>query len=77
MTSILVVMLNTAGVPAYYTWIGTRSLPYAYSEIPLPIVANHMICAIQLKKDEFIFLDGTDATCFLAFPLRISRKKKR
>lgn len=68
MTSILVVMLNTAGVPAYYTWIGTRSLPYAYSEIPLPIVANHMICAIQLKKDEFIFLDGTDATCFFGIP---------
>lgn len=68
MSSILTVMLNAAGVPAYYTWIGTRSLPYAYSETPLPIVANHMICAIELKKDEFIFLDGTDATCLFGLP---------
>jgi hypothetical protein len=68
MSSILTVMLNAAGVPAYYTWIGTRSLPYSYRETPLPMVSNHMICAIQLKKDEFIFLDGTDATCFFGIP---------
>jgi hypothetical protein len=68
MSSILTVMLNTAGVPAYYTWIGTRTLPYSYRETPLPMVANHMICAIQLKKDEFIFLDGTDATCIFGIP---------
>jgi hypothetical protein len=68
MSSILTLMLNTAGVPAYYTWIGTRSLPYTYHETPLPIVDNHMICAIQLKKGEFIFLDGTDATCVFGVP---------
>lgn len=68
MSSILTVMLNAAGVPAYYTWIGTRSLPYSYRETPLPIVSNHMICAIELKKGEFIFLDGTDATCFFGIP---------
>lgn len=68
MSSILTVMLNAAGVPAYYTWIGTRSLPYSYRETPLPIVANHMICAIQLQKDEYIFLDGTDATCIFGIP---------
>ena len=68
MSSILTMMLNTAGVPAYYTWIGTRSLPYTYRETPLPIVDNHMICAIQLKKDGFIFLDGTDPTCVFGIP---------
>ena len=68
MSSILTMMLNTAGVPAYYTWIGTRSLPYTYRETPLPIVDNHMICAIQLKKGEFIFLDGTDPTCVFGIP---------
>lgn len=68
MSSILTVMLNAADIPAYYTWIGTRSLPYTYRKTPLPIVANHMICAIQLKEDEFIFLDGTDATCFFGIP---------
>ncbi len=68
MSSILTLMLNTAGVPAYHTWIGTRSLPYTYRETPLPIVDNHMICAIQLKKNEFIFLDGTDPTCVFGIP---------
>ena len=68
MSSILTVMLNAAGVPAYYTWIGTRTLPYSYHETPLPLVANHMICAIQLKKDEYIFLDGTDPTCIFGVP---------
>ncbi len=68
MSSILTMMLNTAGVPAYYTWIGTRSLPYTYRETPLPIVDNHMICAIQLKPGRFIFLDGTDPTCVFGIP---------
>jgi hypothetical protein len=68
MSSILTLMLNTAGVPAYHTWIGTRSLPYTYRETPLPIVDNHMICAIQLKKGAFIFLDGTDPTCVFGIP---------
>jgi hypothetical protein len=68
MSSILTVMLNAAGVPAYYTWIGTRSLPYSYRETPLPLVSNHMICAIELKKGEYIFLDGTDPTCVFGLP---------
>jgi hypothetical protein len=68
MSSILTVMLNAAGVPAYYTWIGTRSLPYSYLETPLPIVDNHMICTIELKKGEYIFLDGTDPSCVFGIP---------
>jgi hypothetical protein len=67
MSSILTVMLNAAGVPAYYTWIGTRHLPYRYSETPLPLVDNHMISAIKLK-DQYIFLDGTDNNCVFGTP---------
>lgn len=67
MSSILTVMLNTAGIPAYYTWIGTRDLPYKYSETPTPIVDNHMICTILLDG-EYIFLDGTDPTCVFGMP---------
>lgn len=76
MSSILTLMLNTAGVPAYYTWIGTRDLPYSYRETPLPIVDNHMICAIQLKKDEFTFLDGTDPTCRFGTPSEAIQDKE-
>lgn len=67
MSSILTVMLNTAGVPAYYTWIGTTAIPYRYSEVPTPIVDNHMICTIKLN-DQYIFLDGTDPSCVFGLP---------
>ncbi|WP_162847055.1 DUF3857 domain-containing protein [Mucilaginibacter gracilis] len=67
MASILTEMLNAAGVPAYFTWIGTRDLPYKFSEVPLPLVSNHMICAIKLN-DQYIFLDGTDPTCVFGTP---------
>ena len=67
MSSVLTLMLNYAGVPAYYTWIGTRSIPYEYTEVPTPIVDNHMICTIQLNG-KYIFLDGTDPSCVFGIP---------
>jgi hypothetical protein len=67
MASILAAMLRHAQVPAYFTWIGTRDLPYTYTETPLPIVDNHMICAIK-SGDAFIFLDGTDNGCVFGMP---------
>jgi hypothetical protein len=67
MASILTAMLNYAGVPAYFTWIGTREIPYDYTEVPLPIVDNHMICAVRADS-EFIFLDGTDESCIFGRP---------
>ncbi|HEY9000113.1 MAG TPA: DUF3857 domain-containing protein [Mucilaginibacter sp.] len=67
MASILTEMLNAAGVPAYFTWIGTRDMPYEFSKEPLPLVSNHMICTINLNG-KFIFLDGTDPTCVFGMP---------
>jgi hypothetical protein len=67
MASILTEMLTTAGVPAYFTWIGTRDLPYKFSQTPLPLVSNHMICTIELDG-KYIFLDGTDPTCVFGMP---------
>jgi hypothetical protein len=67
MASILTAMLNRANVPAYFTWIGTRDLPYSYHETPLPLVDNHMICAARVNG-EYIFLDGTDEGCIFGMP---------
>jgi len=67
MASILTEMLNTAGVKAYFTWIGTRELPYKFSQTPLPLVSNHMICTANIGG-KFIFLDGTDPTCVFGMP---------
>jgi hypothetical protein len=67
MASILTEMLNVAGVPAYFTWIGTRDLPYSYSQVPLPLASNHMICTTRING-KYIFLDATDPTCIFGMP---------
>lgn len=67
MASILTSMLTYAKIPAYITWIGTRDIPYDYTELPLPIVDNHMICAVKLNN-EYIFLDATDNACLFGYP---------
>ena len=75
MASILTEMMNAAGIPAYFTWIGTRDLPYKFSQTPLPLVSNHMICAIKLNGN-FIFLDGTDPTCVFGMPSSMIQDKE-
>ncbi|HVS97412.1 MAG TPA: DUF3857 domain-containing protein [Puia sp.] len=75
MSSILTLMLRTAGIPAWYTWIGTRDLPYTYTETPLPIVDDHMICTIRLN-DKYIFLDGTDPNCIFGMPTEAIQDKQ-
>jgi Transglutaminase-like superfamily/Domain of Unknown Function with PDB structure (DUF3857) len=67
MASIITEMMRAANIPAYFTWIGTRDLPYSFTRLPLPLVSNHMICTIRLD-DKYIFLDGTDPTCIFGFP---------
>lgn len=67
MTSLLVSMFRAAGLDAYFTWIGTRDKPYFYSEVPLPLVSNHMICAWK-NEGKWIFVDGTHATIQLGVP---------
>lgn len=67
MASILTSMLRHAGLEAYFTWIGTRDIPYDYTEVPLPIVDNHMICTVKIGE-EYIFLDATDEGCIFGMP---------
>jgi hypothetical protein len=67
MASILTSMMKYAGIPSYLTWIGTRHIPYDYTDVPLPIVDNHMICTINLNG-KLIFLDGTDGACLFNTP---------
>lgn len=67
MSSILTLMLQHAGAPAYYTWIGSRALPYDYTDVALPITDNHMITTVKLDTG-YIFLDGTDSYCVFGMP---------
>jgi hypothetical protein len=58
MSNILNEMLQYANIDSYLTWIGTRSKPYSYHELPTTFTDNHMITAVKYKN-EFIFLDAT------------------
>ncbi|MBS2099824.1 transglutaminase domain-containing protein [Carboxylicivirga linearis] len=58
MSSLIRKMMLIAGVDGHFTWVGTRHLPYKYTETPLPSVDNHMIAA-YLKGNSVIVLDGT------------------
>lgn len=66
MANLLARMLNHAGLEAYPTWIGTRSKPYSYYEVPTPIVDNHMITTLVLDGQTY-FLDATGK--YTPFPL--------
>lgn len=58
MSSLIVGMLQSAGIDANYTWIGSRKLPYKYSKTPAPIVDNHMIATFE-SDGKIYFLDAT------------------
>ena len=75
MASLLTALLNTAGIEAHLTWIGTRALPYDYNEVPLPIVDNHMICTAHIGN-EWIFLDATDPNCIFGNPSKAYRENR-
>ncbi|MGL4598136.1 MAG: DUF3857 domain-containing protein [Bacteroidia bacterium] len=57
MGNIIVTMLRLANIPAYITWIGTRSIPYTYDQVPTPISDNHMI-ATYIQDSTYWFLDA-------------------
>lgn len=75
MSSIITQMMRMAGIKAYYTWIGTRTLPYTYTETPLPIVDNHMISTAWIN-DTWMFFDGTDPNATYDMPPEMIQGKQ-
>lgn len=66
-SSILKQMLDIAGLEGDLTWVGTRSIPYKYDEVPTPIVDNHMILSYEYEGKRY-FLDATGRYIPLDFP---------
>ncbi|ADR20161.1 transglutaminase domain-containing protein [Marivirga tractuosa DSM 4126] len=58
MASLVVNMLHHAGIEAYFTWVGTRDIPYNYSDFATPSVDNHMI-ATYIHDNNYYYLDAT------------------
>lgn len=66
-SSILYEMLKVAGLKGHLTWIGTRTIPYSYNELPTPMVDNHMILAYK-ENNKTYFLDATGRYLPLEIP---------
>ena len=74
-SSILYRMLKVAGLQGNITWIGTRSIPYKYNEVPTPIVDNHMIL-VYSENDVNYFLDATGRYIPIDFPTSFIQGKE-
>ncbi|HEY8511240.1 MAG TPA: transglutaminase domain-containing protein [Cyclobacteriaceae bacterium] len=76
MASLLVSMMDIAGIKGYYTWIGTRDIPYAYTKYPTPIVDNHMIATYISANGTYYFLDATSDHTPFGFPSSMIQGKE-
>lgn len=66
MSSLTIKMLNVAGINAHYAWVGTRDIPYKYTEDFGTFVDNHMIAMYYSDKEKkYYHLDATNE--FLPF----------
>lgn len=57
-------LMKSKGLDARLCWVGTRDIPYKYSEFPTPNSDNHMISVLK-HNNEVITLDATHS--FLPF----------
>ncbi len=74
-SSILYEMLDIAGIKGSLTWIGTRSIPYRYEEVPTPVVDNHMILTYE-NGEKTYFLDATGRFIPLEMPTSFIQGKE-
>jgi len=60
MASLIYAMLKSVGITSYLSWIGSRDLPYKYSEFPSSVADNHMITVYKNGVKTY-FLDATNS----------------
>jgi transglutaminase-like putative cysteine protease len=67
MSSLLRALLRSAGLDAHLAWVGTRKLPYTYSDLPTTVNSDHMIVALDIA-DTTLFLDATSNQAAFGVP---------
>ncbi|NME72047.1 DUF3857 domain-containing protein [Flammeovirga aprica] len=75
MANLLYTFYTEMGIKAHIAWIGTRSKPYTYAELPSTVADNHMICAIS-ENDTTIFLDATNPFSSFGMPTSMIQGKE-
>ncbi len=58
-TSLLVAMMKSEGLNSSYAWIGTRDIPYKFSDFATRSNFNHMIAVWWDNNNNPVILDGT------------------
>lgn len=76
MASLIVGMLKALGIKSYYTWIGTRDIPFQYTMVPTPLADNHMIATYIDENKNYFFLDGTSNYTSLHLPSSMIQGKE-
>ncbi|TSJ40156.1 DUF3857 domain-containing protein [Fluviicola chungangensis] len=60
MASLIYSLLKAANIPSYLTWVGSRDIPFKYSEFPSGMCDNHMITTYK-EDGKYYFLDATNS----------------
>ena len=77
MSTLIVNMLRLVDVKAHKVWIGTRDIPYGYTQLPSPATDNHMIAAyFDETNGTYIFLDATDSHVKFGMPTQFIQGKE-
>jgi hypothetical protein len=75
MASLLYSMMKSVNIPTYLTWIGTRDLPYDYTDFPGGFCDNHMITSYK-NNGTIYFLDATNSFQDIRMPTSFIQGKQ-
>jgi hypothetical protein len=75
MASLIYSMTKAINIPTYLTWIGSRSLPYKYTEFPSSFCDNHMITTYK-ENGNYYFLDATNSFQPISLPTGFIQEKE-
>jgi hypothetical protein len=75
MSNLLQTLLRAAGLNAHLVWIGTRSIPYTFTELPTLANNDHMIVALDIA-DTTLFLDPTASENSFGIPSGFTQGKE-
>jgi len=76
MASLQVKMLDLAGLTGNVAWVGTRSKPYTYQELPTPGCDNHMIGVYKSQDGRWYILDATGTYSPFGYPSEFIQDKE-
>jgi hypothetical protein len=61
MSCLIINLLGEMDIEAHFTWVGTRHKPFTYTELPTPVVDNHMIATYIDDAGKHYILDATNS----------------